>query len=256
MDVVLEILIQLVQMAILFGMAGLAVSWALLKNHNPRFAVLAGAVTVALYMGALFTLAVSTQKQDVVAGLQNSFDQVWKIKAQSMADLKATPAEIENEQRIFQKYVFLALPAWMAVTCLTLGLLAYYLVSFFLARITQRVAGPIPFRGWVVPEYLVFGLIVGGMLKVMSKENSLVDIVGNNFLVFFGCLYTLGGLSIVSFFLKKWFLSPGLRTLSYVVIFSYIVTLQQLFNPICLIGILDVWFDFRRLNAPPPEPAT
>lgn len=243
-------------MAILFGMAGLAVSWALLRDYNPRIAVLAGAVTVALYMGALFTFAISTEKQDVMAGLKRSFDQVWTIKAQSLADLKATPAEIAREEQIFQKYVFLALPAWMAVTCLTLGLIAYYAVSAFLSRITRRVAHPIPFRGWVFPEYLVFGLIVGGMLKVLSKENSLFDIIGNNFLVFFGCLYTLGGLSIVSFFLKKWFLSTGLRTLSYVVIFSYIVTLQQLFNPICVIGILDVWFDFRRLNAPPPEPAS
>jgi uncharacterized protein YybS (DUF2232 family) len=79
-------------------------------------------------------------------------------------------------------------------------------------------------------------------------ENSPMDILGNNFLVFFVGLYTLSGLSIVSFFFHKWRLPAAIRIL------SYLVLLNLIFETICCFGVLDVWFDFRKLKSSPKEP--
>jgi uncharacterized protein YybS (DUF2232 family) len=167
-----------------------------------------------------------------------------------MKDLGFQAENIEMMKVITQKYIFWSFPAWAAVSCLVAGLLAYYLASSILSRVTPRVSKPMAFREWAVPEFMVFGLIVGGILKLIFKENSPMDIVGNNLLVFFAALYTLGGLSIVSFFFHKWRLPIFVRILGYVFIF------QLVFETVCAIGVLDIWFDFRKMKPASPEPTT
>jgi hypothetical protein len=98
------------------------------------------------------------------------------------------------------------------------------------------------FREWVIPEPLVFGVIAAGLLKLIAEENTWKETVGNNLAVFFGGLYILGGLSIVSFFLNKWRVPAVLRFISYAVL------LPIVWESFCAIGVLDVWLDFRKIK--------
>ena len=229
-------------------MTSLAAAWALLRGFKPRAVVLTGTLTLTLFLAALFLLVQSNLKQDTLPLFQNYFNETWNHQAQWLKDSGFGQDKIDLFKEIYQKYIFYSFPAWLVVNCLFMGLLAYYLSSSILSRVTSRVSKPIPFREWVVPEPLVFGLIVGGLLKIVFKENAPMDILGNNFLVFFVGLYTLSGLSIVSFFFHKWRLPLAIRILSYLVILNLIL------ETICCFGVLDVWFDFRKLKSAPKEP--
>jgi uncharacterized protein YybS (DUF2232 family) len=248
LDLALDLIIKLVVVVVLMGLTSLAAAWALLRGFKPRGVVLIGTVTLAFFLAAMLLLIQANLRQDTFPFFQQNIDESWKSLTLQFANRGLSPENIEVAKVFIQKYFYYSLPAWLVLNSLFMGLLAYYLASAFLVRVTARVSRPIAFREWVVPEPLVFGLIAGGLLKIAFKENSPMDIVGNNFLVFFVGLYTLSGLSIVSFFFHKWRLPAAIRIL------SYLVLLNLIFETICCFGVLDIWFDFRKLKSAPPEP--
>jgi uncharacterized protein YybS (DUF2232 family) len=250
LDVVLDFFIKFLVVMAFIGMTTLAASWSLLRGFKPRIVVLMGSVTLAVFLGALFLFMQSSLKQETFPAFQQYFDEAWKNQSQWLTSSGVAAEKIAMFKEIYEKYIFQAFPSWIAVNCLVMGLMAYYLASAILSRVTTRVSKAIAFREWVIPEPLVFGLIIGGVIKLFFRENAWMDILANNFLVFFVGLYTLGGLSIISFFFNKWRLPAAMR------LFSYIVLLNLVFETVCCFGVLDVWFDFRKLkgSAPTPEP--
>ena len=244
----MDFLLFLFMAAGLVGVTGLAATWALLKGFRPWLVVAVGTFTMALVVSALFLLGQWGEKQNMVTLLQNDFNESLKLKVQEWSQSGWTQENIEFFKAFFQKYIYLAFPAWLAVNCVTTGLLVYHLASSILSKLTPRVSKGIAFRHWVLPEPLVFGLILGGLLKLYVmyvQQNKWVEVVSNNLLVFFGVLYMLGGLSIISFFLNKWRFPWFVRAL------SYIALLNLVLPSICAVGILDVWFDFRKMKQTP-----
>lgn len=122
-------------------------------------------------------------------------------------------------------------------------------------RVTPKIPRPMRFRDWVLPEPLVFGLVVGGLLKVAQgmlqltpDQSTVVEVIANNLLVLFVGIYAMAGLCIISFFLHKWRLPSIVRFLGY-----FLLLLSAGFQIPCALGVLDVWFDFRKLKSPPLE---
>jgi len=244
----MDILLLLVMMTGLVGVTGLAAAWALLRGFRPRAVVAVGTLTMALVVVALFLLGQWGEKQSMTVLIQDYFHENWKILAQKYAQKGLTPDNIQLFKDFFEKYLYLAFPAWFVFNCVATGLVVYRLASSILSRITPRVSKGVSFREWVLPEPLVFGLILGGLLKLsvpLARESGWLEIAADNFLVFFGALYTLAGLSIVSFFLNKW------RFPWFIRVPAYAALLWAVPPPICVIGVLDVWFDFRRMKQPP-----
>ena len=251
MDIALDLFINLVFLLLLVGLTCLTASWTLLRGFKPRSVVLAGSATLALFFAGLFFLIQTAQKPEAVPVLQKYFDESWDQAAKMLTANSVSPENINTIKILYQKYGVSAFPAWLGVNCLAAGLLAYYLASAVLSRVSTKVSKAVAFREWMIPEPLVYGLILGALFKLVFKENSAMDIVGNNLLVFFVSLYTLGGLSIVSFFFNKWKFPPAIRILNYVVIFF---VFNIIFESICFCCVLDIWFDFRKLKSPNSEP--
>lgn len=248
MDLAVALLLRAIFFLVAMGFACLASVWGLLKGLKPGVTVLAGSLGAFLFLGALFAVAQSGQPVGFHELVKQGVDEVDKTPVPP--PFAGTPEAEESYKSFCKSYVVMAFPAWTALVCLVAGLLAYYFSASILFRITPRVARPLAFRDWVLPEPLVFGLILGGLLKlavVWAQGGEAAEISGNNLLVFFVGLYTLGGLSIVSFFFEKWRLPKILRLLSYVVLF------QVLFEAIFALGVLDVWRDFRKTKTLPPE---
>jgi uncharacterized protein YybS (DUF2232 family) len=254
MEMWIALFLQLAVAGFFFILAGLSTAWALLKGLRPRSAVLTGAATMALLAAALFFLGHGERGQGPgsLRGYfsQDTFEQEWKVDSQAAVKMGVSQERMDGFKEDYRKYFYNLFPAWVAVWCLTWGLLAYYAASFALARLTLRVPKAKAFREWVVPEPLIFGLIASGLAKVLAPKGEWLDLLGSNLLLFFAALYLLGGLSIVSFFFHKWRLPATLRVLSYVLL------VQLTLDPLCILGVLDVWFDFRKLKSAPPEPAS
>jgi uncharacterized protein YybS (DUF2232 family) len=72
--------------------------------------------------------------------------------------------------------------------------------------------------------------------------------LGDNLLVFFVGFYTLGGLSIVSFYFHKWGLSIFWRAVIYFLMVQFCL---QVIVVLASFGIMDVWMDLRKLKTIP-----
>ncbi|HVM32773.1 MAG TPA: DUF2232 domain-containing protein [bacterium] len=242
----LDLLINLALVAVVFIAAGLASAWALLKGLSSRWAVLAGALGAAAFV-AVFFFATGPEVSGF-SQLEKDFEAGWAAQTPLLLKSGLTPETVELVKGFALKYFLFSLPAWVVVGCLMAGLLSYYLASSILRRITLKVGQPLAFRLWVLPEFLIFGFIAGCCLKLFAPENSPGDIWGDNLLVFFTGFYALGGLSIVSFYFHKWRLSLFWRAVNYFLMFQFSLQTAALLS--CL-GILDVWFDLRKVKAIP-----
>lgn len=98
---------------------------------------------------------------------------------------------------------------------------------------------------WKSPEPLVWGLIACGFLVLFA--NGPVGLIASNALLVLGLIYFLHGLAIVSYYAGKWRLPVLARA------FIYAVLLLQQFATLAtaLMGLFDLWMDFRRLSKKP-----
>ncbi len=238
--------------AVIFAVASLASAWALLRGFHSQWVVLAGTFGAVLFVAACFFSTQSSVVDDM-AQWRNLFDAWFAAESGPLLKSGLTPETLDLLKAITLKYFFFSLPAWIAVGCLIAGLVSYYLASALLLRITVRVQRPLAFRFWVLPEFFIFGFIAACLLKLklLTPENSLGDLVGDNLLVFFIGLYALAGLSIVSFYFHKWGLSVFWRIVCYFFMFQFF--LPQTIALVACLGIQDIWFDLRKLKATPSK---
>jgi hypothetical protein len=104
-------------------------------------------------------------------------------------------------------------------------------------------------RFWNAPPLLIWAFIATGF--GMFAPIAAVSLVARNvFLVLIGC-YFCQGLAIVSFYLSRFQIRRGLRIATY----GLIITQQVLLAMIALLGVFDLWVNFRRLGIPESDAA-
>jgi uncharacterized protein YybS (DUF2232 family) len=98
---------------------------------------------------------------------------------------------------------------------------------------------------WKAPEFLVWFVIAGGFMLLLPWGG--LSIYGLNLLIVLGTVFFLQGLAIVSFYFDKWKMPLLARSLIYAVLF-----LQQFASMLtAVVGLFDIWFDFRKLVKKP-----
>jgi uncharacterized protein YybS (DUF2232 family) len=119
--------------------------------------------------------------------------------------------------------------------------------NWLLKKKNQSLAPWQDFKEWQLPDNLVWGMILGtGALFFL---NGPLNTIGLNIVIALGALYFLQGLAVLVSLLHKWSVPQLLRLL----IYGFFV--MQTFGIVLLsiIGLAEVWTDFRRLNPPPPD---
>lgn len=98
---------------------------------------------------------------------------------------------------------------------------------------------------WKAPEPLVWVVIAGGLMLLVQWEG--LTVTALNLLVVTGCIYLLQGLSIAAFYMNRWHVPFLMRA------FIYCVLLLQQFASLgtAVLGLFDMWFDFRRMVKKP-----
>ena len=104
------------------------------------------------------------------------------------------------------------------------------------------------FKTWDAPWYLVAGFIIGLIFVVIPQFNPMYDLafdaVGINLLIIFGLLYTVLGFSVLWSIFDKLHTAILWRILIILSISFFVV----LIIVIPVIGIIDVWANFRKLD--------
>ena len=93
---------------------------------------------------------------------------------------------------------------------------------------------------WGAPGWLVWFFIAGGALSLLAQTN--IRLWGLNVFLIVSAIYLLQGLAIVSFFFQHKNIPFFFRWVGY-----FLIAIQQiLMIAIAVIGLFDIWVDFRK----------
>lgn len=129
------------------------------------------------------------------------------------------------------------------LVCIVLMIVWFTMVAGNRLIARKTGTGPWPeYRLWTLPDKLIWVLILSSVLIMLPMEPGRT--VGLNLLLITGLLYCFQGIAIVLFYFYKWSVPHFLRAIIYVILFF------QSFGAIFLaiLGVVDIWFDLRRLH--------
>ncbi|HHT79121.1 MAG TPA: DUF2232 domain-containing protein [Actinobacteria bacterium] len=137
----------------------------------------------------------------------------------------------------------------MVIFYIFLSAFISYYWSMIIFRKNGIVLRGIPlFKTWDMPWYLIFGFIAGLILVLIPNFNSgfdfYFDVVGANILIIFGLSYTVIGFAVL------WGIFDNLKIahLWRILIIIAISFSMVLLIIIPIMGILDIWINFRKLE--------
>ncbi len=113
---------------------------------------------------------------------------------------------------------------------------------YILKRIIQKLQS-IELTRFRAPFGVVWCFIISGFVTVLLKH-SLIWLLALNLFLICSFLFLIQGLCIIEFWIKKYNVSPFMRLLFLFTIFIF----QFIFIFIAILGLFDMWFDYRKLN--------
>src|SRR5579885_2039259 len=171
----------------------------------------------------------------------------WEQLTKSMPRLAQAPAEAEKDLSLASEAGLVVFPALLALESLA-ALAMAWAIYHRLGR--ARLGPPLrPLREFRFNDQLVWGLIVGLTIMLLPTLTALNG-AGKNLLLFFGAMYALRGLGVLS-----WFTKPGrlrvLTVVGVVLLFAPVVNLLVVLGFLMLgvaalaLGLGDTWADWR-----------
>jgi uncharacterized protein YybS (DUF2232 family) len=125
------------------------------------------------------------------------------------------------------------------------GLLMGALVNYVVARLCVRGDGFRPFSDEAVPDHLVWGVIVGGLL--VAARHSGLEPLGINLLIVLAPLYAIQGLAVLRHFFKRVRVPRALQVVS----FGLFAVQPLMLIAVACVGLSDLWIDFRKIRQAP-----
>jgi hypothetical protein len=247
---------------VLAGSFGLVCLFGARRPFFPRALLsLTIALGLALMMSALGPVSGAHMNRAVadelarrnteVMGTVNTFigqySKEWNELVAKQPRIGELPAETEKQLTDLSSMGRTLYPSLLALQSLAALALAWAMYH----RLSRSRLGP-PLgmlRDFRFNDQLVWGLIVG-LTFVFLPTLASVRVVGRNLLVFFGALYALRGLGVLS-----WFMAPGALTITATVGFA--MFLLPVLNAIAALGFIllaiaafglglgDTWADWR-----------
>jgi len=102
--------------------------------------------------------------------------------------------------------------------------------------------GP-PLYEWSNPEWLIFFFLGAGFLALVPLQG--LRLICLNLLLVLSFLYFCQGVAVVAALFQRYNAPGALRLLGYALLF-----MNPLFFLVIILGLMDLWLDFRRLHQP------
>jgi hypothetical protein len=182
-----------------------------------------------------------------INGVIASHPKEWSELTSKVPQFADLPAETDKDLTIVSGWgrtVFPALLALQSLAALALAWATYHRLG------RARLGAPLrPLREFRFNDQLVWGLIVGLTIVLLPTLAPVRDL-GKNLLVFFGALYALRGLGVLT-----WFMAPGTLGVALAVAFVLLgAPILQAFAALAFmtlavaalaLGLGDTWADWR-----------
>ncbi len=234
-----------------FGMLGLIASALIKRRFSFGSLMLISSLTVA----AGFFLLIGAH---AVAAHQGVFDVLKKpLQANIQAVLNAYPGlsgeNARETAQMFRKMVSLLIdlvPALIIIGSWMILLIDLYFIDRFRLIPGQQVLKSYDLNTWKAPEHFIWFVIIPGFAVFLLHGT--LRVIGINILIIALTAYFFQGLCIINSYFVKKNLPPFLKFLFYFLMFI----LQVVAIMVVLLGLLDMWFNFRKLSQEslPPVP--
>jgi uncharacterized protein YybS (DUF2232 family) len=230
-----------------FGLLTIALPAFLRRDWSIEVTIgLATAGIAVAILGAGLCVANPTELWVVV---RTGLEQVREEAIQVYARSGLAPDMIRDLEDGSARLVELVLRLTPALFVVSIA--AVVLLNVQLLRRSQRVRGLVPVYGdlmrWKCPAELVWILIATGYGSLLTS--GALAAVASNVLAVLLVIYFCQGLVIAQFYMRRWRSPLWVIGLVYV----FIVVEWLLATGVTLLGVFDLWADFRRLNPRPVE---
>ena len=225
------------------GLAGMVMARTAQKNYSieiitimPSLIIL-GAIAFYVFYGAS-QLSISPWLL-----VEKYFTQAVELNVNFYSRLPLKPEELKAIQDSKPSIIQLFTGIFPAL-CIIAALFTFWVNALMGNRILSKAGVVLPQLSglceWRAPGWLVWFFIAGGGLSLLAQTN--IRFLGLNVFLVASSLYLLQGLAIVSFFFQHKHIPFFFRWLSY-----FLIAIQQiLMIAIALMGLFDIWIDFRK----------
>jgi uncharacterized protein YybS (DUF2232 family) len=230
-----------------FGLITLMLPLVLEREWSIEVTVglVAAVVAAAVLAAALVVASPAEWFTTIRSGLDQTREEAVHVYSQSGLPIEIVE-QLEHGSERMVELVMRLLPA------LLLGGVAFVvLLNLELLRRRQRRTGAAPVFGdltrWKSPPELVWLLIASGYASFLPS-GPLQPLAMNLFTLLAG-IYFCQGLVIAQFYMRRWHSPLWVNGLVYL----FIVVEWLLATGVALVGLFDLWADFRRLDPRPLE---
>lgn len=221
-----------------------------MQGDSPGYSGLKGAATLAVCWALLIGgLGISTGVSpygSLIATLNTGIDEALNHYRQN--ETLAPDAMVMLETTLYQMKV--VLPIIMPAIFLSCALFSTWITMVLGNRLAFRFCNREVwprYRFWQLPDRLIW-LGIGCAAFAFLPLGAIRD-VAVNLLILLSIIYCFQGFAVCVFFMNKWKVPLLFRS------FIYVMIVFQSFGTLLLlvIGIADIWLDFRKLNPLKPK---
>lgn len=180
-------------------------------------------------------------------------DLVAEIKQANRWYLDAGVLSAEEKQQV-EKYIedfihlmIVLVPGSMVIWAIIQSLVSYVLAHGMFRRLGYDVKNLPPFSSWQYPWYVIWGLIAGLLLFLAGDEWNLILLgnIGKNIIYVTLVLFLVSGISVFTYFTKKWKVHGIVKGL---VIFMISIYWPLGLGLVLILGLLDPVVNLRQID--------
>lgn len=215
------------------------------KGDKPHISGLKGSLALgggwALVLAILSIGSEMSAYGQLIATLDEGIVEALKYYRQSDTISAETLVIVEATLYRMQVIIPVIMPAILGSLVMLMVWFTMVSANLLLSRVGQVTPWG-GYRYWQLPEKLIWVAIGTGIFALVPLQP--LRNLGINCLILLSIIYCFQGLSIAVFFMNKWNIPILLRS------FFYVMIVFQSFGTILLLilGIADIWFDFRKLK--------
>lgn len=226
--------------------SAIGVMWlGLRQGQKPSVCITLGALTFLGLLALALFAASGWNPAELVDRWRREFDVSLNLTAVFYRQWGWPETEIQRALKLVTGLFWEGALGWVVVAALGFALAGYSLLRTAAPHLPGAAHDWPPLRLWSAEDGLVWLLLGGLCLKLLSgRLPALYGWVGLNVLIVLASVYLVIGMAVGLYYFGK----KEVPRLVKLIILSALVLMPSLWLLLSLVGVLDTWWDWRRMR--------